>query len=218
MPYRLGYGPSPAAAGEDFLHDAPLVAELLGDGAHLIGHSYGAIVTLLAAARRPEAVWSLTTIESGSTSVARGNPIVDEFELRLAGFARRLPGDPADRLREFLAILKPKARRSDPTNADIRSFARRLHRFRWPQDAVIPVDVLATAPFPKLWVSGDHSPLFEAITDALAAKIPGQRLVIPGGGHEPQSTGAPFNDALEAFLLGRHASPLAGRERETRRK
>ena len=35
---RRGYGNSPAAAGEDYLIDAEDVAELMGDGAHLVGH------------------------------------------------------------------------------------------------------------------------------------------------------------------------------------
>jgi pimeloyl-ACP methyl ester carboxylesterase len=201
MPHRLGYGSSPPTPGEDFEVDASLIADLLADGAHLVGHSYGAVASLLAAARRPEAVWSLTTIESGSSRVARGNPIVDEFELRLAQLADAPPDDPAERLRLLLDILKPAPRRSRKPSQEILNFVRRLRRFRWPQEAVIPVDILAAAPFPKLWVSGGHSPAFEAITDALATQIGGRRLVLPGGGHEPQSTGAPFNDALEAFLL-----------------
>ena len=30
-----------------------MFAELLGDGAHLVGHSYGAVIALLAAGLRP---------------------------------------------------------------------------------------------------------------------------------------------------------------------
>jgi pimeloyl-ACP methyl ester carboxylesterase len=201
MPYRLGYGSSPPTPGEDFEVDASLIADFLGEGAHLVGHSYGAVAALLAAARRPEAVRSLTTIESGSSSVARGNPIVDEFELRLAGLAQALPIDPSERLQALLDILKPVPRLSRRPSPDILNFVRRLPYFHWPQDAVIPVEILAAAPFSKLWITGGHSPAFEAITDALAAQIPGRRLILLGGGHEPQATGAPFNDALEAFLL-----------------
>jgi pimeloyl-ACP methyl ester carboxylesterase len=38
---RRGNGRSPAVEGEDFLRDADDIAELMGDGAHLVGHSYG---------------------------------------------------------------------------------------------------------------------------------------------------------------------------------
>ena len=54
-PDRRGYGASPAATGEDFLADAEDIAELLGDGAHLVGHSYGGLGALVAASLRPEA-------------------------------------------------------------------------------------------------------------------------------------------------------------------
>src|SRR5688500_20141389 len=39
VPDRRGYGRSPAARGEDFLADGEDIAELMGDGAHLVGHS-----------------------------------------------------------------------------------------------------------------------------------------------------------------------------------
>ena len=55
---RRGFGGSPDTEGEDFAVDAADVAEVL-DGvgpAHLVGHSYGGVVALLAAASRPEAV------------------------------------------------------------------------------------------------------------------------------------------------------------------
>ncbi|MFL5944299.1 MAG: alpha/beta fold hydrolase, partial [Gaiellaceae bacterium] len=60
---RRGFGSSAPDGRVDFERDAEDVAELLGDGAHLIGHSYGGVVSLLAAARRPEAVRSLALIE-----------------------------------------------------------------------------------------------------------------------------------------------------------
>ena len=43
VPDRRGYGSSPAAAGEDYQADADDIAELLGDGAHLVGHSDGGL-------------------------------------------------------------------------------------------------------------------------------------------------------------------------------
>ena len=54
------------------------MADLLGSGAHLAGFSYGGVIALLAAARRPEAVRSLTVIEPPCLGIARGDPAVDE--------------------------------------------------------------------------------------------------------------------------------------------
>jgi pimeloyl-ACP methyl ester carboxylesterase len=58
---RRGYGKSPPPeVRSDFEEDARDIAALLGDDAHLVGHSYGAIGALYAAALRPNAVRSLT--------------------------------------------------------------------------------------------------------------------------------------------------------------
>src|SRR3954470_14894315 len=79
IPSRPGFGESPPLERNDFEAEAPMFAELLGDGAHLVGHSYGAVIALLAAAERPEAVRSLTVSEPGCLRVAAGNPVVDEM-------------------------------------------------------------------------------------------------------------------------------------------
>lgn len=63
VPDRRGYGRSPAADGEDFLVDAEDLADLMSTGAHLVGHSYGALSAMIAAARHPEATLSLTLLE-----------------------------------------------------------------------------------------------------------------------------------------------------------
>ena len=70
LPNRPGFGASPSLPRGDFEAEAPLIAELLGDGAHLVGHSYGAVIALYAAALRPEAVRSLTVSEPGCFRVA----------------------------------------------------------------------------------------------------------------------------------------------------
>jgi pimeloyl-ACP methyl ester carboxylesterase len=79
IPSRPGFGASPPLERNDFQVEAPMFAELLRDGAHLVGHSYGAVIALLAAAERPEAVRSLTVSEPGCLRVAEGTPEVDEM-------------------------------------------------------------------------------------------------------------------------------------------
>ena len=67
---RRGFGESPPADRDDFEDDARDIAEALGDGAHLVAHSYGGVGALLAAAARPQAVHSLTLVEPAAYSVA----------------------------------------------------------------------------------------------------------------------------------------------------
>lgn len=51
-PRRPGHGRSPDAS-QDFETEAPLIADqLLGEPMHLVGHSYGALGAMLAAAER----------------------------------------------------------------------------------------------------------------------------------------------------------------------
>ena len=71
MPDRRGYGRSPASQGEDFLRDADDIAGLMGDGAHLVGHSYGGLGVLFAAARRPDAARSVTLLEPAAFTLGQ---------------------------------------------------------------------------------------------------------------------------------------------------
>ncbi len=55
---RPGFGQSASRGVDDMQADAAWIADMLGDGANLIGHSWGGAEALLAAARRPSAPWS----------------------------------------------------------------------------------------------------------------------------------------------------------------
>ena len=44
-----------------------------GDGAHLVGHSYGGLAVLFAAARRPEATLSLTLLEPATFTLGKSH-------------------------------------------------------------------------------------------------------------------------------------------------
>ena len=73
---------------------------------------------------------------------------------------------------------------------------------RPPWEAEIPLDVLAAADFPKLVISGDHSPAFERLCDVLAERMGARRAVIRGRGHTIPATGEPYNELLTGFLSG----------------
>ena len=72
VPIRSGYPPNPPLDAIDFEVQAEELAALLEPGDHLAAHSYGAVVSLLAAARAPLA--SLTVVEPPAFGVARGQP------------------------------------------------------------------------------------------------------------------------------------------------
>jgi len=201
IPSRPGFGESPPLERNDFEVEAPMFAELLGDGAHLVGHSYGAVIALLAAAERPQAVRSLTVSEPGCLRVAEGTPVVDEMiangEL-LFGNASSISSE------EFLRLFRGGAGSAYGTPEDLPQEllhgVELLKRERPSWEADIPLQQLAAADFPVLVLSGGHSPAFEAVCDALADGLSAERGVLPGRGHTVPSTGAPYNERLEAFL------------------
>jgi pimeloyl-ACP methyl ester carboxylesterase len=81
---RRGYGESPPADRLDFDAQVEDIMGVVGEGAHLVGQSYGGLLCLLAAAAHPQAVWTLTVIEPIATSIARGNEAVEKLVARLA--------------------------------------------------------------------------------------------------------------------------------------
>jgi pimeloyl-ACP methyl ester carboxylesterase len=201
IPSRPGFGESPPLERNDFEIEAPMFAELLGDGAHLVGHSYGAVIALLLAAQRPDAVRSLTVSEPGCLRVAAGNPVVDEMISngeRLFAHAEQIPSE------DFLRLFRGGAGSAYGTPEDLppelMHGVELLKRERPSWEAEIPVEALASAGFPVLVISGGHSEAFEAVCDALAGAISGEREVITGRGHTVPSTGDPYNARLERFM------------------
>jgi len=197
---RRGYGRSPAADGEDFVRDGEDVADLMGDGAHLVGHSYGGLGVLFAAARRPDATLSVTLLEPSAFGLGQHDPAAR----RLVADVRRLwdqnlPDD--DWVVHFL-----KAVGSDQLPPELLAAAvplvpvLRRGRPLWESD--LPLAELSAASFPKLVVSGGHSAAFDAICDELAVRIRGSRMEVKGAGHEVQFTGRPLNEALLTLWRG----------------
>lgn len=201
MPNRPGFGTSPPLERGDFEAEAPLIAELLGDGAHLVGHSYGAVIALLATALRPDAVHSLTVSEPGALRLAAGDPAVDETiangELL---YRHRAEIDPRAFVQLFRSGVGSTRETPDELPEWLQRGAHHVMSERPPWEADISLAALAAAPFPKLVISGGHSPVFDAVCDALAQAIGAERAVIPGRAHSIPMVGAAYNDVLERFL------------------
>jgi pimeloyl-ACP methyl ester carboxylesterase len=207
VPDRRGYGRSPAADGEDFLRDADDIVALMGEGAHLVGHSYGGLGALFAAARRPDATLSLALLEPAAIALGQHQPaarlLADEVR---ALWDQDLPDE--DWVVRFLKLVgsDPDAMAPDLVAAAVPLVpVFRRGRPIWYSD--LPLAQLATESFPKLVLSGAHSAGFDAICDDLAQRISASRAVVAGCGHEIQFTGRPVNDLL--LTLWRGANPPA---------
>jgi pimeloyl-ACP methyl ester carboxylesterase len=102
---RRGFGASPEVDGEDFDVDAGDLAEVLTDEpTHLVGHSYGGVVALLAAAQVPSSVQSLTVFEPPAFGLVANDPEVRRF---IDAIQAMLTTDPPldEFLRRFAALV-----------------------------------------------------------------------------------------------------------------
>ena len=202
---RRGFGGSPPDGRVDFDRDAEDVANLLGDGAHLVGHSYGGVVSLLAAARKPAAVRTLTVIEPPAIGLVRGNPAVEEF-IAGVGLAMEEARDPSDYYARFLRNFGFPARQEDLTGPGLEA-ARSSWSERNPAEADIPFEHLAG--IRTLVVRGDWAAaprtasergrvVFHAVCDVLVERLGAESATFPSA-HNPQLLGSPFNERLRAF-------------------
>jgi pimeloyl-ACP methyl ester carboxylesterase len=197
---RPGFPPNPPVERVDFEEHAEWLEERLRPGDHLVGHSYGGVVSLLAAGDRPDLLRSLTVIEPPAAGVALDNPVVEKFARDGADFWARTPkDDPEVFLRGFLRMVGSAYDPPSPLPPEIEQGARTLMVERGPWEAKIPLERLAAASFPKLVVSGAHSAAFDGICDALETALGAERVVLPGYGHSV-ARHPDFNAVLAEFV------------------
>ncbi len=199
LPDRRGYGHSPRAARIDCETDAVDIADLLGNGAHLVGQSYGGVGSLLAAARRPEAVISLAVLEPPILGLVRVNPEADGIMERLTRVYDTMQAATPEEFDAAFDTALGFPRPPAPLTPESRMAVESMMKERLPFDTHVPFDRLAEAPFPKLVVSGGWSPVFTAVCDELARRIRAERAVVRGAGHAIHRAGKPFNELLEAL-------------------
>jgi pimeloyl-ACP methyl ester carboxylesterase len=205
-PDRIGHGDSPPGRS-DFEVDARLVADqLLDRPVHLLGNSYGGIVSMLAAVQRPENVRSLTVVEPPAVSVARGDPAVEKIAAVMEAMRDSPPEDDRELLALFFSRVGVEMEVPDPIPEPLVAGTKALRLTRHPDEAMIPLEALAAADFPMLVVSGGHSDGFEAICDAIAEGTGARREILTGAGHQVPGLGKPFNELVEGFWLERPAA------------
>jgi len=204
LPDRPGHARSPSRGPEDMELDAVWAAELLGASSHLVGHSYGGLVALAAAARRPAAVKSLTLIEAPLFFVAKDDPDVqaDRAEQERIVAADM---DPIQRLMAFGAFARiPREELEPPTREQMIAMGQGLARMRSPGgwEGGDAVRIVNGAKIPVLFVTGGWSPRFDAIGRRVAEITGGRHEIVESGHHFPQLNEASFNYVLDSFMRG----------------
>jgi pimeloyl-ACP methyl ester carboxylesterase len=202
---RRGFGSSPADGRVDFDRDADDVAGMLDEDVHLVGHSYGGVVSMLAAARRREAVRSLTVIEPPALGLARGNSVVEKFIARVQRAVAEAE-DPADYVVRFRDAFGFNAQRKELAGADLEAARSSWHE-RPPWEAVIPFDELRGLRVFVVRGDWEDAPprarelgraALHAVCDVLERELEAESATL-GDAHNPQLLGAPFNERLRAF-------------------
>jgi pimeloyl-ACP methyl ester carboxylesterase len=196
MPTRSGYPPNPPLERIDFETQSDELHTVLEQGDHLVGHSYGGVVALLAASSAE--LGSLTVLEPPAFGVASHDPTVAALVAELMElWPTTLP--PEDFLRRFVAIVGAEYNAPSPLPPEMEASVRALMAERPPWEASLRLEELAAKPFPKLVISGAHHAAFDAVCDDLEQRLEARRAVVGGAGHSiPRSPG--FNETLVGFL------------------
>jgi pimeloyl-ACP methyl ester carboxylesterase len=180
-------------------------------GAHIVGFSYGGIVAMVAAARRPELVRSLTVIEPPALRVAFGNPAADA---QVDGLSRFEPPPLGKTPEEFWKDFRRLMGQAVPEHVELSPVERKAveaHMAEAPPWTIpIPLDALAETSFPKLVVSGNWNPAMDAVADVITERLGAERFVLKGWYHNIHRAGEPFNQRLDAFLQQAMRAKKAG--------
>lgn len=199
MVERPGFGASPAPQRSDWISEGRAVAGLLSRPAHLLGHSYGSLVALVAASEAPQNVLSLTLVEPPGYALlpddAEATALIASIEQARITHAE----DPRAALLAFLDAAGIEAPVPEQLPPALLAGVRLFIGERLPWQGEPPFAAVAAAPFPKLVVCCVESPLRRRVGAAVAEAI-GARVVELAGGHNLQRSGEPFNVVLEEFL------------------
>lgn len=207
---RRGYGDSPPVRRrEDFEVDGRDLLDLVPEGAHLVGVSYGTLGALAMAASDPQRLASLTLVECPAFSMAPGDPAARERREALdALYADRTLDDVAW-FERFLALISSPGGFTHPLPPPFDTTVPLLrgHRVSW--DYELPLDDIAAAGVPAMVVTSGEDAAFEAVGDHLTAVLGARRERIGGFGHLVPLAAEQFNAALDGFFSSVEQERLA---------
>jgi pimeloyl-ACP methyl ester carboxylesterase len=175
----------------------------LGDGAHLVGHSFGGCIALAATSRRPTAVKSLTLIEPGMQALAIDRLPVLLFVLRMLA-TLKFSFSAEQRIKRFSKLthipdaLGGAARGREEYDA----MGKALSVLKVPTKTTLKrqLSQLSQAGIPLLVVTGGWSAGIDVTADVVAKLGNGKRETIPSPHHFPQVISDDFNDLLVRFM------------------
>lgn len=190
----------------------------LGEASHLIGHSFGGAIALLAAARRPRAVRSLILIEPALQPMLTTKPLL----LLKSGVRAALQGmadafntseTPAEFARAFTAGLGTDGKHGPnpsqaallehPDRAEALGCAVLRARIASPDEMRKTADIVAKERIPVAFVSGGYNTGQDAGCAAMASMMGAKHVVVSAPNHFIQQV-CPyeFNDFAENFMKG----------------
>jgi len=215
---RPGFGESPSRGVDDMEADSRWISDMLGDGAHLIGHSWGGAEALLAAARRPEAIRSLTLIEPALHPLMSLHPrialnpavLIDSIKFFGMIWTARSPGDYALKFAHGLGSQTSESRtinkaaealENNPEVAERVGCSLLQARMAKPEAMQLAAEVVAKAGLPIMAITGGWSPTFDAVGQIAAKLAHGRHVIVRSPNHFVQLA-APeeFNRTIDAFM------------------
>lgn len=198
---RRGFGHSPTTDHVTWESEMSDVLALVGERAHVVGHSYGGVLALLLGSSHPDRVLSLVAIEPPAFGLALDDPAVAALVTRAAPVHAAGPDlTPEEFLRRFIAAQGEEPPAGFTFAPAHRKAVNTTRISPDPATAPIAVERLAAATFPKLVASGAWNAQLETTCDHVAARIGAERAIFPGTRHSPQQLGTPFNERLRAVF------------------
>jgi pimeloyl-ACP methyl ester carboxylesterase len=221
---RRGHSASERPAGQGSVFEdaddlAALIEELGLAPAHVAGNSFGAVITLRAATRRPEVFRSLIAHEPPAFALLAGTelePALQEVQRRAGAVIALLErGDHQGAARLFVDTIAfgPDAWETQLTpemrEVFIANAPTWLDETRDPDSPQLDLDALAGFDRPALLTSGTESaPFFGPVVDMIASRMPrAERVTIEGADHVPHiGVSDRYVELVKTFALTERAS------------
>jgi pimeloyl-ACP methyl ester carboxylesterase len=219
---RRGHSESPAPPGQGSIHDdvddlAALIEHFADPPVFVAGSSFGSIITLRLAAKRPELLRGIIVHEPPLFSIIEGDPeqmaLVAENQRLLDAVIERIDsGDHASAAQLFVEtvaigpgmwdVLPDPVKRTFIENAP--TFADECND---PDQFTMDLEGIRAFAEPVLVTRGDSSfPFFPAVISALLREMPGaETVVFEGAGHIPHTTHPDAYVSSVAAFIERHA-------------